>query len=189
MNSHHFGLLLALAVAVLTVVLATASSIFFGGSHFLRYVYAAIVLVAGLVISQALARASTVLLRPMFHRNSLVVGNAISIFGSVIAALAAASFAPFSPTELLASAALVAVLLGLALQPTLRCFFAGLLILGSGTVRPGSQVWIISWHIPFQLATLPGYKYFSPDSVYAGYMGEVLTSASSSRPSSRRRDR
>ena len=32
---------------------------------------------------------------------------------------------------------------------------------------------ILSWHIPFQWAFLPGYKYFSPDSVYAGYMGEV----------------
>ncbi len=33
---------------------------------------------------------------------------------------------------------------------------------------------ILSWHIPFQWAFSPGYKYFSPDQVYPGYMGEVL---------------
>ena len=174
MKSHQLGLLIALVVAVVAVLLAAVFNALFGGSYFLRYVYAAIVFVSGLVISWSLARASTVLLRPRLRRNSLVVGNVISIFGSVLSGLAAASFAPFSPTELLASAALVGVVLGLALQPTLGSFFAGLLILGTGTVRPGSQVRIISWHIPFQMATMPGYKYFSPDSVYAGYMGEVL---------------
>ncbi|HEV2390522.1 MAG TPA: mechanosensitive ion channel family protein, partial [Nitrososphaerales archaeon] len=48
-----------------------------------------------------------------------------------------------------------------------------ILILLSGAIRPGSHVRILSWHIPFQWANAPGYKYFSPDSIYAGYMGEV----------------
>jgi len=32
----------------------------------------------------------------------------------------------------------------------------------------------MTWHIPFQWASNPGYKYFSPDQIYAGYMADVL---------------
>ena len=66
------------------------------------------------------------------------------------------------------------MVLGLALQPTLVGFFAGILILRSGTIRPGNQVRIMTWHIPFQWASNPGYKHFSPDRIYAGYMAEVI---------------
>ena len=80
----------------------------------------------------------------------------------------------FSPTALLATATFSGLVLGLALQPTLGNFFAGILILASGAIRPGTQVRILTWHIPFQWAFTPGYKYFSPDQIYAGYMGIVM---------------
>jgi small-conductance mechanosensitive channel len=175
MKGHQVRLLLALAIAIAAVFAAAMVAPALGvHGTVLRYVYAAIVLVGGLALSRELGQALTGLLKPQLHRNSLVVGNAVSVCGSVLSAFAAATFAPISSTELFASAAFVGVVLGLALQPTLGSFFAGILILGSGAVRPGSQVRIVSWHIPFQWAFMPGYKYFSPDAIYAGYMGEVV---------------
>jgi small-conductance mechanosensitive channel len=91
-----------------------------------------------------------------------------------VSAVVAASYLSFSPTALLAGAAFSGLVLGLALQPTLGSFFAGILILVSGEIRPGNQVRILTWHIPFQWAFNPGYKYFSPDQIYAGYMAEVI---------------
>jgi small-conductance mechanosensitive channel len=166
-------------LAIFVIVLAIAAAFFFSivlasYGYLLRYAYAVIVLIAGTVLSRELAGALTELLHPRLRNNALVVGNAVSVVGFIVAAFAAASFAAISSTTILASAAFGGLVLGLALQPTLGSFFAGLLILGSGAVRPGSQVRILSWHIPFQWAFLPAYKYFSPDSVYAGYMGQVV---------------
>jgi small-conductance mechanosensitive channel len=139
-----------------------------------RYAFASLILIGGFMLSRELAAAATDLLRPKLRNNALVIGNALSACGFVLSAIGAASFAAISATGVLASAAVGGIVLGLALQPTLGSFFAGLLILGSGTVRPGSQVRILNWHIPFQWAFLPGYKYFSPDAIYAGYMGQVV---------------
>ncbi len=141
----------------------------------LRVLNAAFVLVAGVVLSRELALVFSQALRPSLGRTSLVAGNVTSVIGYTISALAAVSFASVSATTILAGAAIGGLILGLALQPTLGSFFAGLLILLTGTVRAGSQVRILSWHIPFQWAFNPAYKYFSPDAVYAGYMSEVVS--------------
>jgi small-conductance mechanosensitive channel len=113
-------------------------------------------------------------LTPKLDKNALLVSNIVVVVGYIVSAVAAASYLSFSPTALLAGAAFSGLVLGLALQPTLGSFFAGILILVSGTIRPGNHVRILTWHIPFQWAFNPGYKYFSPDQIYAGYMAEVI---------------
>ena len=166
--------MVALLVVVLAASAAYASSLVIAFSSYLRYIYAVIALVGGIAIARELSVAVTDILRPRLHKNSLIVGNVVSVSGFIFSAFLAASFAAISSTTILASAAFGGLVLGLALQPTLGSFFAGLLILGSGTVRPGTQVRILSWHIPFQAALWPVYKYFSPDTVYAGYIGQVV---------------
>jgi small-conductance mechanosensitive channel len=174
MQRYVVRLLLALGIVFIAGLAAYASGVFLASSGFLRYVYALIALVSGIAFSRELAAAATEMLRPSLRKNSLVVGNAVSACGFIASAFVAASFAAISSTTILASAAFGGLVLGLALQPTLGSFFAGLLILGSGAVRPGTQVRVLSWHIPFQWAFMPAYKYFSPDSVYAGYIGQVV---------------
>ena len=132
------------------------------------------IMVTGVFISRELANLVTRELSPKLEKNALVISNIIVISGYIISAIAALSYASISPTTLLAGAAFSGLVLGLALQPTLGSFFAGILILISGAIRPGSQVRIMTWHIPFQWAFTPGYKYFSPDQIYAGYMAEVM---------------
>ena len=166
-------------VTDVVILLATAillfylSKVFTGYPDVFRYAYASLILSGGVLVSRALSRIIAVEFKGELGKNAPVLSNAVGVLGYVIAAAAAASYLSFSPTALLAEAAFSGLVLGLALQPTLGSFFAGILILLSGAIRPGSHVRILTWHIPFQWANSPGYKYFSPDSIYAGYMGEV----------------
>ncbi len=160
-------------LAVALVVVFYLSRAIAGYTENFRFAYAGLILAGGVLLARDASRTIAAEFRSELGKNALVFSNAVAVFGYIIAVVASASYLSFSPTALLAGAAISGIVLGLALQPTLGSFFAGILILTSGAVRPGSQVRILSWHIPFQWAFLPGYKYFSPDSVYAGYMGEV----------------
>ena len=162
------------------VLLATTAVIIFylgkalpGFDQYFRLAYGGLILAGGVLLTRDVARIIAVDFKSELGKQAPVLSNAIAVIGYIFSAVAAASYLSFSPTALLAGAAFSGLVFGLALQPTLGSFFAGVLILLSGAVRPGSHVRILSWHIPFQWAFLPGYKYFSPDSVYAGYMGEV----------------
>ena len=166
--------------AVVVVVAAMIAAVLYVGALFpqyandFRYLYAGLILVAGIVLTREIAGLVARELRSELGDSALVASNGVAILGYVIAVLAAASYMSFSPTDILASAAAGGLVLGLALQPTLGSFFAGILILISGEIRPGTQVRILSWHIPYQWAFAPGYKFFSPDQIYPGFMGEVL---------------
>ena len=165
--------MVVLIAAIISVILYVGA-LFPGYANVLPYLYAGMILVAGIVVTREVAILVAKDLRKKLGDNALVASNGMAILGYVITIIAAASYLSFSPTDILASAAAGGLVLGLALQPTLGSFFAGILILISGEIRPGTQVRILSWHIPFQWAFTPGYKYFSPDQVYPGYMGEVL---------------
>jgi small-conductance mechanosensitive channel len=160
-------------LAVATILVFYLSRAITGYADYFRYAYGGLILIGGVMIARDVSRIIAVDFRSGLGKEAPVLSNAVAVIGYIASAVASAFYLSFSPTALLAGAAFSGLVLGLALQPTLGSFFAGILILISGAVRPGSQVRILSWHIPFQGAFLPGYKYFSPDSVYAGYMGEV----------------
>lgn len=172
---HHFR---RLAVVVTAAVAAIAAAVYLNEvltsySVYFKYVYAALILGFGVFISRELERVTERILGPKVGDRGMVVGNVVAIVGYILSAVAALSYLSFSPTSLLAGAAASGLVLGLALQPTLGSFFAGLLILISGEIKPGDTVRILTWHIPHQWASNPGYKYFSPDQVYVGYLAEV----------------
>ena len=174
--SPHFKRLVAILIAIIALVIIVVylGLQFPSYGYVFRYVYAAMILGGGVLIFRELAALVVKGLKPTHEKNALLISNIIAISGYIISAIAAASYVSFSPTALLAGATVSGIVLGLALQPTLGSFFAGILILFSGTIRPGNQVRIVTWHIPFQWAFLPGYKYFSPDQIYPGYMAEVV---------------
>jgi small-conductance mechanosensitive channel len=163
----------ALIVAVV-LGLGVLGRLFSSYGSFVTYAYAAVILLGGVLITREIANLFVLRLHGHSEKTTLVVRNAIVVLGYILSAAASLSYISFSPTSVLATAAFGGLVLGLALQPTLGSFFAGILILGSGAIRPGNQVRIMTWHIPFQWASNPGYKYFSPDQIYAGYMAEVI---------------
>ena len=166
--------LVGVLITVVVALVVFADRTFASYHYLLPYAYAAIILVGGVIVTREIANLSDRRMSGRADKTSLMVRNAIVVVGYLISAAAALSYASFSPTSLLATAAFSGLVLGLALQPTLGSFFAGILILVSGAIRPGNQVRIMTWHIPFQWAFSPGYKYFSPDQVYAGYLAEVI---------------
>lgn len=174
--SPHLKNILAILILVLAIVIVVVYLNFEFPSYeyIFRYTYAGMILIGGVFISRELANLVIKELTPKLDKTALLVSNIVTVVGYIVSAVAAASYLSFSPTALLAGAAFSGLVLGLALQPTLGSFFAGILILVSGTIRPGNQVRILTWHIPFQWAFNPGYKYFSPDQIYAGYMAEVI---------------
>lgn len=169
---RRFVFAVVLVVAVIAAVVYLGDSLSSYSGYF-RYIYAGVILAGGVFISRELDKLVTRVLTKKINERGIVIGNIIAIVGYIVSSVAALSYLSFSPTSLLAGAAASGLVLGLALQPTLGSFFAGILILVSGELRPGSQVRISTWHIPYQWAMNPGYKYFSPDQIYAGYLGEV----------------
>ena len=164
----------AVLVAAVVAGVVYASSWFPSDEYAFKYLYAAMILVGGVVVARELAIVVAKELTGKLGDNALVASNGVAVLGYMIAVAAAASYISFSASALLASATFGGLVLGLALQPTLGSFFAGILILVAGQVRPGTEVRVLTWHIPFQSAASPGYKYFSPDQIYPGYMGKVL---------------
>jgi small-conductance mechanosensitive channel len=160
-------------LAATAVVLLGLSKVVTGYEGYFRYAYAGLILVGGVLVTRQVSRVISVEFKSELGKNAPVLSNAVAVIGYLATLGVVASYLSFSPTALLAEAAFSGLVLGLALQPTLGSFFAGILILLSGAIRPGSQVRILTWHIPFQWAPNPGYKYFSPDAIYAGYIGEV----------------
>ena len=175
MSPHFRNVLAVLILSLSAVAIFIFLSLQFPTYNYVfKYVYAALIMVGGAIISKELSELVRNKLRPAHEKNALLFSNVIAVGGYIISAIAAASYLSFSPMALLATATFSGLVLGLALQPTLGSFFAGLLILFSGAIRPGNQVRIMTWHIPFQGALFPGYKYFSPDQIYSGYMAEVI---------------
>ena len=172
---HHFRRFISALVLAVAIIAAIAylSQLLTSYSDYFRYIYAGVILVVGVFISRELEKLTARALAPKVGERGLVIGNIIAIAGYIVSVVAALSYLSFSPTSLLAGAAASGLVLGLALQPTLGSFFAGILILVSGELKPGTQVRITTWHIPYQWAFSPGYKYFSPDQIYAGYLAEV----------------
>ena len=162
--------LVVAAVLILTAIARTFSHY----AYLSEWGFAAIILLGGVFLTREIAGVAASRLHDHTKKTGLLVRNAIVIVGYLVSAFAALSYVSFSPTSILATAAFSGLVLGLALQPTLGSFFAGLLILAAGTVRPGNKVRIMTWHVPFQSVMTPGYKYFSPDQIYAGYMAEVI---------------
>jgi len=168
-RSHR--LILALSAVAIFIYLSFQFPTY---DYVFKYVYAALILIGGADISKELSELAKKELRSHHEKNALLRSNGIEVSRYIISAVAAASYLSFSPTAFLATATFSELVLGLALQPTIGSFFAGLLLLFSGIIRPGSQVRIMSWYIPFQGAFFPGYKYFSPDQIYARYMEGVI---------------
>lgn len=139
-----------------------------------KYIYAILILLAGIVITSQVKSIIVSRTRAKLGNRAFVIANSVEVFGYIISLIFTLLYLGPVSEALLAGATFSGLIIGLAAQPILGNFFSGLLILSTGMLRPGTEVTILTWHIPFQLAFLPGYKYFSPDSVYAGYKGIVL---------------
>lgn len=131
-------------------------------------------LAAGLLIVRSIGNGIIRSLFPKYRERSLSVGNLVKIVGYIIVIIAVIAFTKISTTVALFGGTVTGLVLGYALQPTLDNLFSGILILTTGFIKPGERVRVINWRLPYQWASNPGYKYFSPDYIIPGYDGKVV---------------
>jgi small-conductance mechanosensitive channel len=105
---------------------------------------------------------------------SMVVPNVVKYIGYIVIFVVAFSIFGVTSAEAIAGGTFAGLVIGLALQPVLQNFFAGLLIMGTGYISIGDHVIIMSTKITYTPVLFPQYKYFSTDYIEQGIEGEVV---------------
>ena len=100
--------------------------------------------------------------------------NITKIVGYIALILAVLARIGVGPETLIASATFSGLVLGLGLTPILSNFFSGLIILGTGYIKPGKYVKISTTSIPISVLAFPAYKTFSRDTTVPYIRGVVL---------------
>jgi len=140
----------------------------------LNLVKSLIIVVAGSIAINIVGNAIIMYLRDRVKEKAYAVGNVVKVIGILAVLLFAISISRLGTELALLGGAVTGLVLGLALQPVLGNLFAGIIILTTRFVEVGDTVRIVASQIPYQVASLPVYKYFSPDYVAPGYKGRVV---------------
>lgn len=136
--------------------------------------YSAILLATGLWLINMLSGVSLRVLLPKLGNRAYTAATLLKFSGYAIVVIAALAVFGVSPEVALAGGTFSGLVIGLAAQPVLSNFFAGLVLLTTGLVKAGDEIRLLSGSVPYQAVTFPAYKFFSPDYIYPGYRGRVV---------------
>ncbi|MCX8177032.1 MAG: mechanosensitive ion channel family protein [Candidatus Bathyarchaeota archaeon] len=106
-------------------------------------------------------------------REVYLVRNVILVVGYIVLGLMILAIFEVTGISAVVGATVSGLVVGLGLQQILANLFAGLIILGTGFLKPGTEV-KISGGLPLSPATLPGYKMFSRDEIMPTLRGVVV---------------
>jgi small-conductance mechanosensitive channel len=139
------------------------------------YAIKAVATALGIIwITYAIASTIRVRLSQLVGTKAYQIATLIKISGYLIAVLAVVAMAGADLSGLLAGGVVTGLVLGIALQPVLSNFFAGILIMSTRMVEIGNRVRILSTSIPYVVPILPAYKFFSVDFVETGFKGVIV---------------
>ena len=136
--------------------------------------YQAAVILGALWLLQSISGQLRKMLFPSLGERAYSLVNIFKILGYIILAIVGLSLLGVSPEVALAGGAFSGLIIGLGAQPILGNFFAGLVVLLTGFVKAGDEIRVAASAIPYSVAVLPAYKYFSPDYIYMGYRGRII---------------
>jgi len=178
-----FRLVVAVFLITLSVLLETIVSYFLqivkpsNASDILlivQYLQIGLYILIGLWIVVSISEAIRITTQQKLGIKANVLANGIKYLGYIVVFLVVLIPLGVSSSGLIAGSAFVGLVVGIALQPILSNFFAGLLIMLTGYITVGDKVRIVSTRVPYYPAQLPAYKYFSPDFIEQGYKGTVV---------------
>lgn len=106
-------------------------------------------------------------------REVYLVRNVIVVMGYIFVGITVLAFFEVTGVSALAGATVSGLVIGLGLQPILANLFSGLIILGTGFLKPGANV-KISGGIPLSPVSFPAYKMFSRDEFIPILRGIVM---------------
>lgn len=123
----------------------------------------------------ALELVASVIARRLKHlgREVYLIRNVILVVGYVVIGLMILAVFEVTGITAVAGATVSGLIIGLGLQPILANLFAGLIILGTGFLRPGTEV-KISGGLPLSAVAFPAYKMFSRDEFMPTLRGVVM---------------
>ncbi|PVU74991.1 mechanosensitive ion channel family protein [Acidianus hospitalis] len=165
------GILLALALfalnayvqtlrpSSLTLLALRASSIVAGGIYFT------------IIFSDGVRE---VLERRRTGTGAIIIPSIIKYIGYILVFIGVLATFGVTSAEALAGGTFAGLVFGLALQPVLENFFAGILIISTGFISIGDHIRILNSQIPYMAANLPPYKYFSREYFEQGLEGTVI---------------
>ncbi|BBG25863.1 mechanosensitive ion channel family protein [Sulfuracidifex tepidarius] len=105
---------------------------------------------------------------------SIVIPNVVKYVGYILVFIGVLAVFGVTSAEALAGGTFAGLILGLALQPVLENFFAGILIISTGFISIGDHVRVLNSQIPYVPANLPPYKFFSREYIEQGLEGTVV---------------
>jgi len=118
-----------------------------------NYVQAALAIVIGVIVLEFFASA-IMRYAKRIGAEPLLLRNVFLVFGYIVVGLVVAGILGVTGESILASATFSGLIIGLGMQPILSNFFAGLIILGTGFLKPGKRVRIASTSIPITTISL-----------------------------------
>lgn len=140
--------------------------------NYFRIVRAFTIVVLGALV---LELAASVITRRLRHigREVYLIRNVILVVGYIVLGLMILAVFEVTGITAVAGATVSGLVIGLGLQPILANLFAGLIILGTGFLKPGTEV-KISGGLPLSAVTFPAYKMFSRDEFMPTLRGVVM---------------
>jgi small-conductance mechanosensitive channel len=126
----------------------------------------------GILVIELIASLITVRLKHL-GRGVYLVRNVIVVMGYVVVGLIVLAIFEVTGVSAVAGATVSGLVIGLGLQPILANLFAGLIILGTGFLKPGTNV-KISGNLPLSTVSFPAYKMFSLDEYIPTLRGIVV---------------
>ncbi|MEM2281885.1 MAG: mechanosensitive ion channel family protein [Candidatus Bathyarchaeia archaeon] len=126
----------------------------------------------GILAIELVASLITVRLKHL-GRGVYLVRNVLVVIGYVTVGLIVLAIFEVTGVSAVAGATVSGLIIGLGLQPILANLFAGLIILGTGFLKPGANV-KISGGLPLSLVAFPAYKMFSRDEYMPTLRGIVV---------------
>jgi len=163
------GILLVVVLFAVNYVM----SLFVSNSQLLLLVKVASVVISGLYFLIIITDGLRDILKGKGNV-SIVVPNVVKYLGYIVIFIVAFSIFGVTSAEAIAGGTFAGLVIGLALQPVLQNFFAGLLIMGTGYISIGDHVRIMSTKITYTPVLFPQYKYFSRDFIEQGIEGDVV---------------
>jgi small-conductance mechanosensitive channel len=168
-----------LAVAVLTVLwILTLPAILpedirEAYMNYFRIVRALTVIIVGVLALEVVA---SVITRRFRHlgREVYLIRNVILVIGYIVLGLMILAIFEVTGVTAVAGATVSGLIIGLGLQPILANLFAGLIILGTGFLRPGTEVKISGGALPLSAVSFPAYKMFSLNEFIPTLKGVVV---------------
>ncbi|MEM2104068.1 MAG: mechanosensitive ion channel family protein [Candidatus Bathyarchaeia archaeon] len=139
---------------------------------YFNIVRAITVVMVGVLVTELIASIMTVKLKHI-GREVYLVRNVIVVIGYVVIGLIVLALFEVTGVTAVAGATVSGLVIGLGLQPILANLFAGLIILGTGFLKPGTNV-KISGGIPLSSVVFPAYKMFSRDEFIPTLRGIVV---------------